>query len=338
MPQKLLFTLNKVMPFRQLISTIIFDSRKQAVFAFFLTTSCLFPTILYAKDPEVRLFERRHSSFFRLYSPEYSNLNIGYRFTPDQNEKSGSGSYDRQDYFAQFDIPVPRSANTFVSSGAGYESKQLDFKSIGGQTISVGKETLYSGSLRGGIGSFLTDDFLLTADGSLGVYSNFEGSLELSDIEIFGQGLMVYRLNPGAQLILGLRRDQTFRYIDIYPVFGIRLLSTEGRLHINLTAPTELQITYSFSPTYEAYVGAWVSGNKFHIKGIGPSNSEVAARLFDSRSGIGGKVWLGRHVYLNLEAGAMLGSELKFKSPELGTFSGKLDNSLYLTGSLGLIY
>ena len=134
---------------------------------------------------------------------------------------------------------------------------------------------------------------------------------------------------------MGAAYDETFDDTPLYPLFGVRMLSNDGKFHLVLTLPTELRLGFRPTPETEYYVGGWILGNEYRFNSdFGDFNMQTR----ENRIGAGVVQWMGEHVNLTLEAGALLKSTLEFKYAATPEFAGDLSPGAYLAASLGFAF
>jgi len=280
-------------------------------------------------------FRNSHGDFFRLYRSDGSDIKFRYIYEPGHEEKDGPGEFDLNDFNGAMELVMPMSDELYLRGGAEYDAKLYDFTRVVGAKTETDGTTLHKVLFKGGAGVFLSDDFLVTGLASVGALSDFESSLDTDDVAVYGEGMLVWRLNPGAQLVGGVATDEVFDDTSVYPLFGFRMLSSDGALHISLTVPREVRVGYNVSPSLQVYGGGWISGDQYNVE-MGPNKESFNVYTRDNRVGAGLLFWLGNHANLFVEGGININGELKFKVEDAGQFEdGDLDNSGYLSAGLG---
>jgi hypothetical protein len=301
---------------------------------FLVITFLLSPNVVFAENIG-RDFISTNGSFFRLLNSEQSDFVASYLYQPSNDQKNGPGEFDLQKFSGKLEIPVPISRDFYYRVGGEYGASIYDFKQIPDVGISVGSETLHKTVLHIGAGNFFTRDLLLTAVVSPSLYSDFSGSIKQRDFQLNGEAMLVYRLNPTAQLLGGMVIGENFDSMRYLPVAGIRLLSENGKIHIRITAPLEARVGYNLTPSTELYGGFWISGEKYHVR-FGEDIKSFNVQVHNRRAGIGTILWFNNHVNLQLEGGLTVGSELEFKVDNAGQFDGDLKKSAYLSAQIGI--
>ena len=289
----------------------------------------LFPAQSRAEEGEK--FNPAHGSFFRLLLGEdEEQAGCGYLYQPGNEQKSGGGEFDLQQYQGRLDVPLPVERDLYFTLGGNYMLSKYDLEDY--RLVDDDSLSLYQGAVRVGAGYFISDDLLFTGWASEGAYSDFEESPSGDAYRLHARALLVYRLNPGAQLLAGAAKDDTFEDTDYYPVAGVRLLSENGKIYVNLTLPLEAEAGYRFTPQFKTYVRGSISGQRYETS---LRSGDGEARTEDKRLGIGALLWLGSHVKVGVEGGAAMDSkfELSTGSREEG---GKSDPAPYVLGTVGL--
>ena len=280
-------------------------------------------------------FSRSHGDFFRLFLGDRSDISFTYRFEPQTEEESGPGEYELNLFRLEGEVPLPQDRDFFLRAGGVYEARRYEFSAVRSAKVAPSTEILHTAALRLGAGLFFGDDLLLTGSATLGAYSDFSGSLDDQDFDVQGEVLLVYRLNPGAQIVAGVANTKEFEDVDILPLFGVRLLSEDGKVHISITAPRDVTVSYAFNPELRLYGGGWLSGNEYRVD-IDGEEFNVAIR--ERRFGIGLQWLLGQRLRFTLEGGLLIGSELDFRTEDAGQFEGDLDTAPYLGAGLGFSF
>lgn len=302
-------------------------------FAFVISSLLLCSLWSLPARAEEEAFSKAHGDFFRLMFAEREDLKASYTLQRDVKEKDGPGKYDLDRFLFQGEVALPFQRDTYARIGGAYGARLYDFsfdKQAGSE-----KKTLHRAEVSGGMGTFLTDDFLLTGDLSLGAYSDFESSLETDDFKVFGGGLGAFRVNPGAQLLFGVRVSKDFDDTSIFPLVGFRMMSESGKFHVSLTLPLELRLSYNFDPSLQLYGLASLAGEEYRVDS---ADSKDRFNLFvqDRHLGLGIGWWVLESLKLGLEAGVSIQSQLEFKSEHENAFDGDLDPSGYFIANFGV--
>lgn len=296
---------------------------------------CLFSCPSYTYADAANDFVNAHGNFFRLFYPSKSELKLGYRYQPENDEKDGPGEFDLNNFFGELDLPLPVSRDRFFRFGFDFDARLFDFSPPSRAATSTHSETFYSGALNLGMGHFINDDFLITGQASLGAYSNFEDSLDEKDLRGSNQWLLVYNLNPVTQLVAGFEYSERFDDTPILPIGGLRLQSTDGQVHISITVPIEATVTINLQPEFSIYAGGWIDGDEYRVE---INELDFNAQYFDVLVGAGFRYWVGEHINLGAEMGASVASELEFKVDDPGQFDGDLEPAPYVRGTMGIAF
>ncbi|MCB0324851.1 MAG: hypothetical protein KDD69_14810 [Bdellovibrionales bacterium] len=283
-------------------------------------------------DDAVDGFREAHGRFFHLLSSERTDLELGYRFEPSVEEDGGPGEYRLHAFDLELELPYALDRDFFLRGGFEYGARGYDFEPVASPALAAGSELLHRVELLGGAGYFLSDDFLLTGLVAAGTYTNFVGGFDTAWLDYRAEGFAVYRINPGAQLLLGVSRSQVFDEHTIVPLVGLRLLSATGHLHLSITAPVEARLTYRLNPAFELYAGGWAEGNLYHVE---IDDRSLDLHVHDRRLGSGATYWITKNITLGLEAGLLWGSELEFKLAEAGQFDNDLKTAPYVAAGIG---
>jgi len=264
-------------------------------------------------------FTGKHQRFFRLYDPSLSDIAFSYAFEPAIEADAGPGEADLHRFGARFELPYPTSEDSYFRYGAEYALRSYDLEPVPGARTNDSSLNLHTVQLSFGAGYFIADNLLITGVARPAIFSDFEDDVDEDDFQLHGEGLLVYQINPGTQILGGGRYSEEFDDTPLLPFGGIRLLSESGKLHISLTVPLEGRIGYNLSPETELFAGVWASGDKFSVAmGEEPVNFNV--QIQERRLGGGFTHWLSEHFAVTVEAGATLESTLEFKVDNPGQF------------------
>lgn len=278
-----------------------------------------------------------HKSFMRLLYPSATNLKLSYQYQPTTEEEDGLGDSDKQQIAGEFDAILPLGSDVFMRCGLIYERNTYDMAQLLEDATDSDNEVLNHIGIRAGIGNFFGDDVLISGLVDVGLFSDLDSGLETENIRVHGEAITAYRINPGSQLIIGVRASDDIRTDSVYPMIGVRLISTDGQLHLGLTVPFDARIGYSVSTGTELYARAWVQGYDYGAR-IGRTDREVDIDIQDRRVGGGIIYWMGNSVSVVAEVGAMLEGkfELKIKDPD--RFYSDLETAPYIRAAFGIVF
>lgn len=297
-------------------------------------------------DGTIDAFNREHGSFFHVYSAERTDLRVGYLYEPDAKESSAGttgskGSFDLQNIFLNFSSVFALSEDSFFSLGGDFESRRYQFSTSGfgdGGQVRSSTESLYKIAFSPGFGTFLTDSILAWGTVTIGNYSDLQGgAFSKDDYQLLGEGRLIFQINPGAQIIVGASYTNTYLDQRLLPIFGLRLLSESGKLHIAIDLPLYGRIGYYFTPYIEGFGQVVVTGDRYRTN---VSGEDLTIGVHDERVGVGVRFWLGSYVSLTLEGGRTIDSQLRFMKVSSPIFSGdgSLDMHWYGRAYLGLAF
>ncbi len=306
-----------------------------------LTSAVYLYTVLFLISPAA-LAERgaitdEHRDFLKLFYFHRPELKIDYEFHTEVDEEDGSGSVSQQVWGIEVDVPVFVSGDTFYTWGAGYQSRRFDFSASGREASLSGEGNFQQAFFRAGIGHFFSRDLFFSGHIQPGILSNFGDGFDQEALALYAEGVFAYRLNPGAQLIAGLRFSEDFDDSPIFPLLGVRLQESTGKFHISLTAPLNFTFSYHLDRNSFLYLLGNIEGFRYAVDADSISDT-FDAQFHQRKIGIGAERWITSNITLGLELGATIESELQLKSDDVGEFrSGELEQGFYvqvkLTGS-----
>lgn len=278
-------------------------------------------------------FVAEHKSFFQLLSPDETDFRMGYTYQPTTKEDGGPGEFSLHQFFGDLEIARPLNEDFYLRLGANYEARLYNFDSQPGARINLSSETLHKIVARVGAGLFLTDDLLLTGVALPGIWSDFDGSIKEDDTDLQGDSALIYRINPGTELLVGLAYNEVYDDVPLLPYGGIRLLSSSGRLSARVTFPLEAEVGYKLDLRSKVYGGYWIRGDEYRVA---DEDEDFDLHLQDRRLGAGFMYWFSERLNFRIEGGATHGSEMTIKVRDAGQFEdGDLDTTGYLTAALG---
>lgn len=280
-------------------------------------------------------FQQAHGSFFHLYNTEKDELGIDYTWIDEQEEKDGPGKYELQILNFDGEVPLALGRDAFLLFGGQYGMRIYDFDRVPLARTASDDDTFYKIVGGTGVGMFLSDDILLIARGTLGSYSDLDDGIDEDSFIGTGDARFVYQVNPGAQLIFGVRYSQDFDDTPLFPIAGIRLLNESGTLRLSLTAPLDAEIKYAVTPEGFFYIRGSIVGEQYRVNS-GEDVSSFNVSIRDQFIGAGTELWFLRTIKVGAEVGYSVGSELDYKARDSGQFSGDLDDAMYLRVSLGV--
>lgn len=299
------------------------------VLSFLAVIAFVTPLIAVAEEPG---FSAAHRDFFSLLRPDHADVSFGALYEPEHEEEGGPGSYSLKRFTGAGELLAPLGRDLYLRGGVEYGASMYDFDRVDAARTSLSEETFHRAVASGGAGVFLSSNLLLTGVATLGMYSDFDEGIDFDHAALYGNGMLVYRINPGAQLIVGAERSEVFDDTPLFPLLGIRLLSEDGSIHVSLTLPLEARVGWRLTTQSELYARGKIDGDRYHIDVQG---AELDVALRDQRVGLGAQLWFGEHVGLTLEGGLALGSEFEFKTVDAGQFRGEMKEAGYLSVELG---
>ncbi len=278
-------------------------------------------------------FVGEHKNFFQLLSPDETDFRMGYTFQPATKEENGGGEFTLHQFFGDFEVARPIGTDIYLRFGGEYEARLYDFDDVPGAKVDLSSETLHKIVFRGGAGWFISKDLLLTGIARPGIWSDFEGSVKKDDVDLQGDSTLVYRINPGTQLLVGLAYNEVYDDTPLLPYVGIRLLSESGRLSARVTFPLEAEVGYKLDLRAKIYGGYWVKGDEYRASD-GEENFDLHVQ--DRRFGGGFLFWFSERLNARFEGGAAYGGEMHLKLKDAGQFENEdLDPTGYVTAALG---
>lgn len=286
-------------------------------------------------------FNTAHSSFFYLLDPGAGDFELFYR--NNQNSQANAPSpinplspqqkleVDRTEMGFKGELALPISRDAFLSGGFKYGREDYKFKNVGEFSIDD-KEELHTFTFLGGASYFVNDDFLIDSSLDMRISGDFDGGVASDSVDFFGSIYSIFRFNPGAELLFGVRKKDDFESISAYPVVGVRLLSETGKVHFSATLPFELALTYNAHEKVQLSLKAQLSGQEYEIDSL---SQELKFFRQDRRLLFGAKFWATKHLSLNLEAGLNLANQIQFELNGRKLIDEELDASNFITFGLG---
>ena len=290
-----------------------------------------------AKNERNKDFRSSHSDFFHLYFPERTDLRAGYVHEWTAKEQNGAGEYSLNNFFMDGMFQASVSKDSFMSFGGGFDMRQYDFQSNPTFRTGTKEENLYKINFAPGFGTFINDDFLFWAQAKIGNYSDLDaGALNLDDYLVLGSGEFVYRINPGAQVVLGASYSNDYLNQKLLPILGLRLMSDTGAFTLAMDLPFRFRVGYYITPHIEVFGQAVAKGDRYNVRLNG---DEFNVGVHDERAGGGIRFWLGSNLSLTFDGGRTLRSQLKFYTANPGQFiNGDIESHWYAQSYLGVAF
>lgn len=282
-------------------------------------------------------FRENHSDFFHLFFPERTDLRLGYLEEWEAKESSGLSGYDLKNAFLEGLFQAQISRDSFLTFGGMLDARRLKFSSNEFFRTSSNEEDLYKFAFVPGFGTFINDDFLFWTQAEVGSYSDLDsGPLDKDNFQAWGNAQLVYRLNPSAQLLIGVSYSNDYLETNLLPFFGIRLMSDTGAFHLAADLPFNARVGYYITPYIETFAQMIVKGDKYRMRLNG---EKFNVGVHDERAGIGLRFWLGSNVSWTFEGGRTISSELKYYSTQPGQFiNGEIDSHWFAQSYLGVAF
>ncbi|MCC6953304.1 MAG: hypothetical protein IT290_04235 [Deltaproteobacteria bacterium] len=284
---------------------------------------------------EESTFLKEHHGFFHLLRGGEPDLKLSAMYQPENDEEAGPGSYDLLDMSAGLEVPIPLQESLYLRAGFDYDARSYEFNSTSRRVVPGLNDTWHKISLTAGAGLFLGDDLLITGVARPGIYTDLEEMTDEDAMRLFGEGMLVYRINPGTQILAGAAYDEIYDDTPLYPLIGLRLMSEEGDLNVTLTFPREARIGVHISTDAEVYGGLWITGDEYRLHA---DDVEFDAHIHDRRIGGGLRYWANSTFSFQLEGGVLYDSELEFKIRGEPVFRGETQKTGYARLSMGLTF
>lgn len=291
-----------------------------------------FPAVVSASPRQE--FLNAHAPFFRVFHSKSDDAQLSAFYSPEVDETAGVGSYDLERYGFSTELPLALSRDAYLRYGFDYTYSSYSLKDNPTARLNNTKENLHQVGLSLGFGRFLTDRVLLTGIFKPGLYSDFDEDLVVDDLRYFGDLMLVGEVNPGAQLFFGLRRDELFDDLEFYPVFGVKLLGSNGQIYVDVSIPTHLLFKYNFNRKSQFYLGVWTEAQEYNTTN-NLNGEQLEIRTRENKIGLGVKFWPTSWLSVGAEVGGLIESEFEFKAIVPGQFRGDLDDAYYVGAFIG---
>lgn len=287
-----------------------------------------FQASLVEAQSEAGAISARYRDFLKLLYFHKSEIEARFDYIGEQGDSEGSAEFDSRQLDLNLSFPFPLKDDWFIALGGDIGRQDLSFSN----SSSFKSDTeLYDLFGQVDLGHFLNNHLFFQGSAGVGIFSDFEADFADS-LQFKGQAQLVWRLNPGAQLLAGLRYSQDFEDTPLFPLIGIRLQDTEGRLHLSLTFPLEAQVSFHLDGERELFLKASLKGNEYELEpnrvASLPDTVEVYQR--EQRLSIGYRQWFGHHFALAFEAGGTPGSMFELQANGTRDFTdGDLDTTWF---------
>lgn len=282
-------------------------------------------------------FLAAHSRFLSLYRQDIRDITLDYDIESSKDSDDGDLKYDLSTIAFNSEVLFPLSENLALRTGLAYKQSAYDFSFEEGTEFGEPNfdMRLHQGFLRFGVAYYLNPKVLLTTFIDAGVSSDFEDGIGSDTLTHEFEAEVVFEMNPGAQLLFGLRRGYEFEDFSVYPLVGIRLIGTEGRLRLSATLPIEVKMQYRLSEWFDSYALVKFTGAEYEI-GYGPGDQKGTLTVMQRRVAAGIQFLPGSTFVLQLEVGAGVDDSLEFDFDNTDSDSRSIDIGPYLSFGIGV--
>jgi hypothetical protein len=180
---------------------------------------------------------------------------------PDAGLRQDAGSFDLLLWAAAAAVPLPTSADSFLTLGASFEQRRYQAKDLGG----FADEKLYAAALDLGFASFLADDVLLEAEVRPGVWTDWNGALTRDDFDIPTKLLVTDRAATNLFLAFGARYDEVYPRNSLLPYLGCAWQPCET-VRVDVLAPESVEVSLGPRPDLGFLLGGEVQGAEYHVR------------------------------------------------------------------------
>lgn len=292
-----------------------------------LTAMCLVAAAARADD-----FISAHSDFFKLLLDNRNDIRLRGTYEPERDEDGGPGKVEVRSVGVDGELAYPFDRDLFLRTGGEYDLRHLEFDRVRGARTELGSDTLHTVAARLGIGMFFSDSLLVTGSARFGAFTDFDHDLGGDDFRLDAETKLVYRFNPGALFLIGVEHSERYDDVELLPIVGVKLLSEDGRVSLNMTLPVEVRLGYHFTPRAEVYARLSRTGEQFRIDA---GEEELDLYIGNQWVGLGAELWITDRLSITPEAGLSLESDFEFKSRNAGQFGGETETGGYVQVTLG---
>lgn len=305
------------------------------IFLLTVTTHFICLSFVSAEQHISNNFKESHADFFHLFFAERTDLRAGYLYEMDAKGNETSPEYQLQNAFIEGLFQAQVSRDSFVSIGVNLGARRYHFS--GGNDPKLDSDDLYKVAFTPGYGTFINDDFLIWGQLELGSYSDLDrGPIQSENYQALGNIQLVYRLNPGAQLLAGISYSNDYLEQRLLPFVGLRLMSDTGAFQLVLDLPFKARAGYYLNPHIETFAQVVAKGDRYRVRTDG---EDFNVGVHDERAGIGLRFWLGNQISLTFEGGRTLNSEFKFYTDTPQHFyDGDIDPHWFVQSYLGIAF
>lgn len=301
-----------------------------------LAAAIVAPSRGFSEAPQTFIGE--HHRFFSLLYPEQTDAAFRYTFQPENKAQGSPGKYTLNIFDARTDAALPMDNALYLPIGFQYDARLYSFDHVSSARTYDPSLTLHKLSASVGAGWFITDSLLLTGTFQPGIYSDFGSGFDDRDFKFYGDGKLVYQINPNSQILAGVEVSGRYEDYPVIPYAGIRLLNTDGTLSVSATFPLDARVGYNLNPGLQLYGGIWVTGDTYRAS-MGNVQQRFSITTQDRRAGGGVVYWPMQNVNLNAEVGVDFNQKFILKTANPGQFdNGNVGTTGYLSVGVGLAF
>lgn len=219
------------------------------------------------------LFAQNHGETLNQARGYQHDVKISYLQDIDVKIKGETGEFDASEIRGDLKWDLPVDPDSWMTLGVHSAFRDLDFTPsvVGADDDELLHEI---GAVIGG-GHFINPGTFVEVSFEPGVYSDLGGSLKSDDWQFYGHVRAAFRNDEYLFWRVGLRHDNLFEDIDVYPELGVAWqISDQWRLDVLL--PHHIEAMWNPSAELVLQAGVELTGNEYEVR----SPSAVGGRGF----------------------------------------------------------
>jgi len=226
-----------------------------------------------------------------------------------------------QQFSAIAGAPLILKEEYMVVSGINIEVNDFKFNDI--ENVDL---TTYSISVPFVTAYKINDDFILMANISLGVYSDFK-KITLDDFKFSWFGICQYNVGDSVELYGGVAYNRSFGKDILYPLVGLNWKINDS-WYLGLVLPRPF-IAYKASESLLLYAGLGPAGGEWNVENPLDSEDEENYNFFFSgyRVGCGVEYDINKHITMYLNVGSTMLRDYEIENDDRTLLDTEVDNT-----------
>jgi len=277
------------------------------------------------------LFMKKHGEFILRSNPWSPDLAVSISSMSDAELKHADGDFNLAHAKVGLGSKVYVDDDVFLNLGLDYGQRDYTF---GDGVIGAHNEELTRASATLGFGTFLDDSTLLEANFEPGAYSDFSGTLNHGDWQLYGNSLLTIQYDRSIYMKVGIEYSGLFRDTDVYPLVGVSLIM-DDTFRFDLLAPKRARLTADLSESSSLNLSLDLVGDEYQIRPPQRAQLRRTINVQELELTIGGSHRINKRLSLHARVGTTLLGDYYWRDESAtNEYRGSLEPQLF--GEIGL--